>query len=410
MTWYQWILIVLDLAVLPYMVFLLVVGLAAVFARKRPVPRQEPRSRLLVVIPAHNEESGIARTVGSCRAADYPESLFEVAVIADNCSDRTAEVAAEAGARVVDRFDSVKKSKGYAIEYLIQQVEQSGEMDSLDALVLVDADTTIDPHLLRCFDADLRAGRDWIQSYYTVANADQNWRTRLITYSFSLFNGVLLQGQCKLGTSASLRGNGMCFSVPGLRRRPWGSHGLVEDMEYTWSLRIAGEKIAFEPGATVYGEMLTTGGKAAASQRQRWEFGRQEVRSKYLLLLLRSRQIGRREKLLGFFELSLPTMGTLLTTYAILMVWNFLASWSSRADGGLPKGGLFLACNFFMTVALGVYVLSPFVAMRLPWRFFWALASFPIYMAWKVLVSLRGRPKEWVRTPRESRTRADVAT
>jgi 1,2-diacylglycerol 3-beta-glucosyltransferase len=407
---HDWILIVLDLAILPYFVFLLVIGLAAISAWRGPKTTQEPRSRLLVVIPAHNEESGIASTVGSCRAADYPESLFGVVVIADNCSDRTAAKAAEAGARVVERSDSVKKSKGYAIDYLIEKLDQSGELDSFDALIIIDADTTIDPHLLHSFDTNLRAGQDWIQSYYTVANADQSWRTRLMTYSFSLFNGVLLLGQRVLGTSASLRGNGMCFSTRGLRRRSWGSHGLVEDLEFTWTLRIAGETIAFEPSARVYGAMPTSGGTAAASQRRRWEFGRQEVRWKYLLPLLRTQKIGWWEKLLAFFELSIPTMGAFLPLSAVLMALNFLAWRSKQSGGGMAESWVLLSCNLFMTIAVGVYALAPFVVMGLPLRYLASLGSFPVYLVWKLLISFRGRPKEWVRTSRESQSRADILT
>ncbi len=408
MKWLDWILIVLDLAILPYFVFLLVIGLAAILARRGPKTVQEPRSRLLVVIPAHNEESGVASTIRSCRAADYPEFLFSVVVIADNCSDQTAATAAEAGARVVERFDSVKKSKGYAIDYLIEKLDQSGELDAHDALVIIDADTTIDPHLLSDFDSDLQAGQDWIQSYYTVANADVSWRTRLMTYSFSLFNGVLLQGQRVLGTSASLRGNGMCFSTRGLRRRSWGSHGLVEDLEFTWTLRIAGETVAFEPSACVYGAMLTSGGVAASNQRRRWEFGRQEVRRKYLLPLLRTQKIGWREKLLSFFELSIPSMGAFLPLYAVLMILNFLAYWSNPSATSMAESWVFLSCNLFMTIAVGVYTLSPFLAMKLPWRYMATLGSFPVYLVWKLFVSLRGRPKEWVRTTRESQSRADI--
>ena len=111
-----------------------------------------------------------------------------------------------------------------------------------------------------------------------------------MTYAFSLFNGVMQLGQNALGSSAGFKGNGMCFSTRGLRRRPWGSYGLVEDMEYSWTLRVAGEKILFEPDVAVYGAMLGSGGKAAANQRRRWEFGRSEIRRKYLGPLLRSQR------------------------------------------------------------------------------------------------------------------------
>ena len=323
--WLDGILVALNLAILPYFLFLLAVALASLFARPARPPQGEPETRFLVVIPAHDEEAGIARTVASCRGADYPASLFDVLVIADNCSDRTASIASDAGARVVERFDAAKKSKGYAIEYLTGRLVESGELDALDALVVIDADTTIDAGLLRRFDADLRAGRDWIQCYYTVANPDQSWRTRLMTYAFSLFNGVMLLGQTTLGASAGLRGNGMCFSSRGLRRRPWASYGLVEDMEFSWMLRLDGETIAFEPTSRVHGAMLGSGGMAAANQRRRWEFGRGEIRRKYLAPLLRSARIGWPEKLVSFFELTIPAMGAVLSLYAVLAGLDILA-------------------------------------------------------------------------------------
>ena len=111
--------------------------------------------------------------------------FFGVIVIADNCTDQTAALAREAGARVVERFDEAKKSKGYAIEFLLESLGRSGELDSLDAVVIVDADTTIDRNLLRSFDQALRTGHDWMQAYYTVANPDQSWRTRLMTYALA---------------------------------------------------------------------------------------------------------------------------------------------------------------------------------------------------------------------------------
>jgi cellulose synthase/poly-beta-1,6-N-acetylglucosamine synthase-like glycosyltransferase len=216
------VLVLVNLLLLPYFLFLLVIAAAAMTARwTRPAVRDaRPRSRLLVLIAAHDEESGIATTVASCRSADYPESLFSVLVIADNCTDRTAAIAAETGGRVVERSDPLKRSKGYAIEYLIGRLAASGEFGALDALVVIDADTTIDPSLLRRFDAHLQAGPDSVQAYYTVANPADTWRTRLMTYGFALFNGVTQLGQTALGTSAGLRGNSMCFSTRGLSRQP----------------------------------------------------------------------------------------------------------------------------------------------------------------------------------------------
>jgi len=394
-------LVVLNLVVVPYFLYLLATSVAAILARREQPCVEEPVSKFLIVIPAHNEEAGITTTIRSCLAVNYPSEHLGVVVIADNCSDRTAPLAAALGVRVVERFDSVKKSKGFAIEFLIDALTQSGELDSLDALVLIDADTTVDRDLLLYFDRGLRSGRDWIQSYYTVANPNETWRTRLLTYAFSLFNGVTLLGQNALGTSAGLRGNGMCLSTGGLRRRPWKSYGLVEDMEYSWSLRIAGEKIAFQREASVYGAMPGAGGSAAANQRRRWEFGRGEIRHKYLGPLLRSDQVGSWEKTIAACELTIPSMAELAILYLVLVVLDGFALLTSAAWSAPILRGLLISSILFMTASLLTYALSPFVALRLSWRYLLSIAFFPVYVGWKLLIYFRGRPRQWVRTERE---------
>jgi cellulose synthase/poly-beta-1,6-N-acetylglucosamine synthase-like glycosyltransferase len=394
-------LVAANLVVLPFFVFLLAIALSALVASRDKLPSHAPSSRFLIVIPAHDEASGIAATVKSCLESDYPSLLFGVVVIADNCTDMTAALASQAGARVVERCEAQRKSKGYAIEFLIESLERSGELETLDALVIVDADTTIDRTLLLCFDEGLRAGRDWIQCYYTVANPDQSWRTRLLTYAFSLYNGVLLLGAQALGSSAGWKGNGMCFSTRGLRRHPWRCYGLVEDMEYSWTLRVAGEKIRFERRARVHGAMVGSGGPAAASQRQRWESGRSQIRRKYLGRLLASPDLGWWDKLCSACELLLPPMAYVAAIYVVLLALTAQAvAWFAPAGGGFEL--LFVVASIlFMTGALTVYAITPFLTLGLPWRYARSLFVFPFYMAWKLAVSRRGPPREWVRTERE---------
>jgi cellulose synthase/poly-beta-1,6-N-acetylglucosamine synthase-like glycosyltransferase len=394
-------LVIINLACLPYFIFLLAIALAAILARRQEISEDDPSSKFLIVIPAHNEESGIAITVRSCLSADYPSLFFGVLVVADNCTDQTAARAREAGARVVERSNMEKKSKGYALEYILDSLQQSGELAALDAVVVVDADTTIDPNLMRAFDEELRKGRQWLQAYYTVANPDASWRTRLLVYAFSLFNGVLQFGLNALGSSAGFRGNGMCFATRGLTHRPWRSYGLVEDMEYSWKLRVSGEKIRFVREARVYGIMVASGGQAAADQRLRWEFGRREMRTKYLGPLLQSPEIGWGEKITSACELSIPSMGWLALVY-VFVVGIDAAAWFALSDPDFDTArGFLLACGVTMTLALALYAISPFLVMRLPLRYIWTIVCFPFYMLWKLAISLRGRPPNWVRTARQ---------
>jgi 1,2-diacylglycerol 3-beta-glucosyltransferase len=392
---------VANVVVYPYFLFLLVTSIAAIFTTRREMPSNDPVSKLLIAIPAYNEESGISTTVRSCLESNYPASLFDVAVIADNCTDQTAFLARDAGARVVERFDDQNKSKGYAIEFLLESLARSGELDSLNAIVIVDADTTIDPTLLRSFDQALSEGHDWMQAYYTVANPDQSWRTRLMTYALSLYNGVMQVGQNALGSSAGFKGNGMCFSIRGLKRVPWKSYGLVEDMEYSWMLRVAGEKILFLPEVSVYGTMLGSGGTAAANQRRRWEFGRAEIRNKFLGSMLRSKQLGWIEKTLAACELTIPSMALLALIYVLVAGGDAVAWLQLRGSHYTILGGALLASAAFITLSLATYAISPFLVLRLPLRYLSSTLLFPLYLGWKLVVALRGRPRQWVRTARE---------
>jgi cellulose synthase/poly-beta-1,6-N-acetylglucosamine synthase-like glycosyltransferase len=402
-------------AVLPYFLLLLAASLAAILAaRKDGAPRPPgtnrpgPRSRFLVAIPAHDEEPDIARAVLSCRALDYPPGLFQVLVIADNCTDRTAQLARAAGARAIERADTARRGKGYAIEHLIEHLRSSGEFDSLDALVVVDADTTVDPQLLRVFDRELAAGRDWVQSYDCVGNPHQSWRTRLMTYAFSLINGVTLLGLNALGLSAGLRGNGMCLSIRGLRRVPWDSHGLTEDLEYSWSVRIAGGQIGFARDAVVYATMLGQAGSALTNQRRRWESGRRELRWKALVPVLRTPQLGWIAKAVALIELTMPTAVGLISIYTLLTLLAIACLTDPRARESSVLIGLVGLCHAVATLGLAVHLVSPFLSGLLPWRFGLSLVHFPRFALWKLMIALKGRPHEWARTPREkARPRLD---
>jgi cellulose synthase/poly-beta-1,6-N-acetylglucosamine synthase-like glycosyltransferase len=388
-------LIVVNALLLPFFVYLLALTVAALSYRWRAAAGDRTQARFLVVIPAHDEEAGIAATVASCRSLDYPEERFEVLVIADNCSDATAQVASQAGARVVERFDTQKRSKGYALEFLFDTLFHSGEADRYDAIVVVDADTRVASDLLRWLARDLDAGQDWVQCYYTVSNADASWRTRLLTYAFSLFNGVWLLGEDRLGLGATFRGNGMCFSTRGLRRHPWRVYGLTEDMEFAWTLRLAGERIHFRPEARVFGEMVSRSGAGATTQRQRWEVGRRAVRRSFLGPILTSSHRGPLWKLAAALDLTCPPLVGLGARLLAVTILDLVAV----SVLGIPSGLLILLT--IMLVSLALYTTSPYLAMRLPWRYAADLVYVPVYVFWKVVVALRAAPDHWVRTRRE---------
>ena len=225
-----------------------------------------------------------------------------------------------------------------------------------------------------------------------MANPDQSWRTRLMTYAFSMFNGVMQSGQNALGSSAGFKGNGMCFSTRGLRRRPWKSYGLVEDMEYSWTLRVAGEKILFVPDVAVYGAMLGFGWKgrrqSAPAVGVRPERHPQEI-SGPGAAVQRPRLVGK-----GPLGLRIDHSHHGRTGIDLSRRRRFRSdrlAHDSRFDQ--PGDASLFGCDarVVMTVALCAYAISPFLAMRLPLRYVSTLLLFPVLRGLEA-VHLAGRP------------------
>jgi 1,2-diacylglycerol 3-beta-glucosyltransferase len=391
----------LTFALLPFFAFLALTTAAALFGRRgaavgtgavRPV-------RFLFVIPAHNEEGNIVATVVSCHAVAYDPAFVRVCVIADNCTDATARVAREAGATVVERHDPVRSSKGYALEYFFQHLEATGQGGSFDAAVVIDADSVVAPDMLEHFARTLAEGADWAQCYDTVSNPETSWRTRLLTYAFSLINGIWPLGEDRLGVSAGLRGNGMLFTARGLQQHPWNVYGLAEDHEFSWTLRVAGARVRFVPEARVYADMVSTS-QAAAPQRRRWEQGRSALRAKFFRPLLASPALPPLHKALLLIELLFPPMMRLLALLALALTVH-LPRWLDPAATAMSRR--LLPIHLTLLMILAAYAVAPCLALGVPWKYLLDLRFVPYYAVWKLICTARSRTTAWVRTAREPR-------
>jgi hypothetical protein len=200
----------------------------------------------------------------------------------------------------------------------------------------------------------------------------------------------------------------MCLSTRGLKRCPWQTCGLVEDLEFSWSLRIAGEQIAFAPDAVVYATMLAQGGDAAVLQRQRWEYGQRQLKRDMLGPLLGSEHLKVSAKLAAIIELLMPPLVSLTVLLLISMVYCLcvLCSGSSLVPGTLFR--LLLALVLLECCALALYGVSPFVHFDIHWKVLLGLSCFPRYVLWKLSMIARSGPTRWIRTPRESPTDGEM--
>jgi 1,2-diacylglycerol 3-beta-glucosyltransferase len=252
-------------------------GVLTLFSRGMVTPAPNFTRHFAIVVPAHNEATGIVDTIASLRLLDYPVDKFDIVVIADNCTDTTAELARAAGVTVIERFDNARRSKGFALADVFPKVLQDPRVD---AIVVIDADTQVDVNLLSALGARFADGAHAAQADYQVANPDGGWRTQLMSVAFTCFHEVRSMGRERLGLSTGLRGNGMAFTRFSLETVPHEASSLVEDLEHGIALAKAGIRVAYVHEAHVRAEMPVDD-DAAASQRKRWEHGRDLMRAEH---------------------------------------------------------------------------------------------------------------------------------
>lgn len=393
--WADALLLVLALPVVVACGYLLLLTL---LSGGKPAPaRVSPRLKFDIIVPAHNEEAGIARTVTNLSAMDYPVALRRILVVADNCSDSTADRAREAGATVLVRHDTEKRGKGFALAHAFEHSLKDG---FADAVVVVDADTEVSPHLLHSFGLRLEAGAQAIQAHYGVLNPHASWRTRLMTIALALFHKVRSLGRERLGVSCGLRGNGMCFSHRVIREVPHDAFSIVEDLEYGIRLGRKGYRVHYAWEAEVLGEMVSSE-KAARSQRRRWEGGRWAMTKQFGVPLLFEALRKRDGVLLDLaMDLLVPPLSyVVLGAVAVAMAVGALSVWQGQV-------ALSAYAAAFCVGSLGLYVLRGWWVSGMGARGLLDLMRAPFYVFWKVWLMVAGprdKKGEWVRTTREAR-------
>ena len=391
----QFLILLLELALSIEVGYLLLLTIAALFAPRRTPIRTEPTSRFVILVPAHNEELLIERTVGSLLHLDYPSSLVSVQVIADNCTDRTAELAAHAGATVVERSDPERRGKGYALDYALTRLWESGQ--AVDGIVIVDADTDVSPNFLTVMDARLARGERAVQAYYAVRDPDRSWNVALRYAALAVLHYLRPQGRMALGASVGLKGNGMLFAADIMRAQRW-SASITEDIELHMRLVLAGERVTFAPDAIVWAEMPNTL-KDSASQNTRWERGRVQTLRSYGPTLLRQ-ALARHSYILldACIEQLIPPTSLLVMLNGLCLVASIFVS----------RVGLIIALADL--IGMLIYILAGLAFARAPRKVYFALLYAPVMVIWKSWVYLRvllsPDRQGWVRTARNTKGNA----
>lgn len=346
--------------------------------------------RIAILMPAHNEAKGMTQTLLRLRSVLPPEAT--ILVVADNCSDDTAERARTGGAEVVERSDAERRGKGYALDFGRSHLSKSPP----DCAMILDADCVPDAGTVeRLGLAALQYGRP-VQSVNLMrAGPDAGPIVQISNFAFLIKNLVRQRGLVRSGGPAMLTGTGMAFPWPIFEKLPLASSNIVEDLAITVDLTRDGVRPMLVESARVWSDAATA--KDTLTQRTRWEHGFIGTAIKHALPTLAAG--------LGRGQLASVRLGLhlLVPPLALLFALGFLLS---ALLAGLAALGATATPVLLLLAMMGVSLVLLAIAW---WREGRALLSFgaisriPLYVLWKIPVYLklvRGAETEWVRTKR----------
>lgn len=237
--------------------------------------------RYAVVISARNESKVIGKLIESINDQNYPSDLVQTFVIADNCTDDTAEVAQRAGAAVYKRTDVEHKGKGYALGWFFEKLYGEYPHKAFDGYFILDADNVLDRNFVSEMNDVFDNGYKVITSYRNSKNYGTNWITAGYSLWFLREARYLNNARMQLGTSCAVSGTGFLVSDEIIRKNGgWKYFLLTEDIEFATDCIINGEKIGYSADAVLYDEQPSKI-QQSYHQRLRWAKGFYQVIAKY---------------------------------------------------------------------------------------------------------------------------------
>ena len=311
--------------------------------------------KFMALIPAHNEAAVVGNLVESLKNQNYPKDLLDIYVVADNCTDNTAEVAREAGAIVYERFDETKKTKGYAMQWFLNKMNEQGA--EYDAMCVFDADNVAMPDFIKAMNKKLCQGEEVVQGYRDIKNPTDSW----ISAGYALFYWTMHRfyhlARYNLGLSPLLNGTGFMVKYDIIKKEGWNTKTLTEDIEFSLMNIAKGRKLGWATDAIVYDEQPLEY-KQSWTQRMRWSVGHIQCVKYYLKDLAKG--VKDHKTLMNFDGLLyLMGMPMLIITLGLLLV-----NLAIYAGNGMTTGALIWNYARYLGAT---FLLPPLTAILIMW-------------------------------------------
>ncbi len=241
------------------------------FFTTRKFPKAKKLHRYGVLIAARNEEAVIGNLIDSIQKQDYPRELVDIFVAADNCTDQTAAVAARAGAICYERFDDAHRTKGYALQFLVERIRRDYGIGHYDGYFIFDADNLLKHDYISRMNEAFDAGEKVVTSYRNIKNFDAGCVAA--SYGIHWLRTIRMEHRARsvLRMATRVQGTGYLFASE-LIREGWKFTSLTEDRAFCAEAVANGYRISYNHQAEFYDEQpeaLTI----ALRQRLRWAKG-----------------------------------------------------------------------------------------------------------------------------------------
>jgi len=334
---------------------MVMIGMCSLVKLKDKKILTSKQHKFMAIIPAHNEEEVVANLVESLKEQNYPKELLDIYVIADNCTDRTAEVAEDAGAIVFQRFDPENKTKGHALKWFLKQKIEDGS--DYDAFCIFDADNIVMPDFIKVMNQKLCQGEEIVQGYRDIKNPTDSWVSSGYAIFYWSMHRFYHMARYNLGLSPLLNGTGFMVKFDTIKPDGWNTKTLTEDIEFSIQNVIKGRKLGWAVDAVVFDEQ-PIGFKQSLIQRRRWSVGHMQcVRHCFKDLAV---SVKERKSFVNVDALIYLSALPLLTISVILLLINMLATLITEGfvlTSFLMTYSGFFVGTFMMPVALAVLIL-----------------------------------------------------
>lgn len=311
-------------------------------------------NKFAVIVSARNESDVIEEFIHTVDLQDYPSDLIDVYVIADNCSDDTAQKARIAGAHVYERFDNKKVGKGYALDFLFKILRS--RKTKYDGYFIFDADNLLSRNYISEMNKVFNRKYKIVTSYRNSKNYDSNWISAGYSLWFLRESKYLNYARMLLNNSCAVSGTGFFISSEIIdKNNGWKYHLLTEDIEFTIDSIINGEKIGYCNSACFYDEQPTSF-RDSWNQRMRWSKGFYQVFFKYGYNLFKSIFKNRDFSCYDMFM----TISPMMLISIVMILFNssiFLYSLISN-DFQTSKLAIGYVLSYFLNTYLMMYLLG----------------------------------------------------